>query len=109
MTPTLPDFDDERDTGRIATLSAEDVPDPVRELRRLRVQAASHEQLDARRWRITRWLFGVAIAVGMATAGAAWTANAQSAGDRARLEDVQARLDRIERQLDRLMERSEER
>ena len=50
--------------------------------------------------------------VGTAAAGvatAAWTAHAEAAADRARLEDVQQRLVRIEAQIDRLMERSERR
>jgi len=106
---TLPDFDDERDTGRIATIAADEPSDPMREIRRLRVQVGTHELLNGRRWRqlMAAIAFVGAAAGGVATA--AWTAHAEAAADRARLEDVQQRLVRIEAQIDRLMERSEER
>jgi len=107
MSNDVLDFDDERDTGRIATLAAEEPSDPVRAMRRVRVQLAAHEMLDGRRWKQLAAMIGIVGGLALTCATAAWVANADAAADRARLEDVRARCARIEAQIDRLVERSE--
>lgn len=103
----LPDFGDE-DSQRIRT-EARKPPgsDPGRELTALSVAFIAHESQDARRWRVSMWVFGLAFSAALGVAGYAVHAAAETGADRARLEDVQQRLARIEAQIDRLMERSE--
>lgn len=107
MNPTAPDFDDDTSSqlGRAAR-AARDVPsDPGGAIRELAVSVLAHEQLDERRWRMLWWAAGVIVSASLGVGAWAWTAQANSGADRARLEDVQARLGRIEAQIDRLMER----
>ena len=107
MSPTAPDFDDDTSSqlGRAAR-AARDVPsDPGGAIRELAVSVLAHEQLDERRWRMLWWAAGVIVSASLGVGAWAWTAQANSGADRARLEDVQARLGRIEQQIDRLLAR----
>lgn len=108
--PDLSSLADDDDTGRIRTEVGKGPPsDPALAVSALAAAFIVHEAQDTRRHRQQLGALGLIATAALAIAAWAWTVQADSGAERARLEDVQRRLDRIEQQIDRLVERSEDR
>ena len=101
---------DDDDTGRIREALREKLPsDPGEGIRELNVAFVAHEAKDERRHRMVLVGLGLVLTAASSLAGAAWSAHADAAMERRRLEDLVQHVEHIESQMDHIMERMDDR